>query len=154
MIKKETIIYYTVTVFKYHSRRDNVGDHVWGYRDILYTNIIYTVTKFIRNKIYTNIIYTETKLIHDYHWGFFCLPFSIIHLKSLKIVYVSTCKWIFTMYTPDICLLHLSPYTYPPVHGYPPCICSYLTYPKECIHVIINKHWHTVYDLIVWITYF
>ncbi len=45
--------------------------------------------------------------------------------------YISTCTWIPTMY-----------------------ICSDLTYPKECIHVIIKKHQHTVYDLIVWITHF
>ncbi len=68
------------------------------YSNKIYTNINYTVTKFICYKIYTNIICTETKLIHDYHWVFFLLPFSFIHLKSLKIV--STCKWIFTMFTP------------------------------------------------------
>ncbi len=96
--------------------RDKVYMQQNLYKHHLYvTNFIrdkvYTVTKFIRNKIYTvtkfiqtlfirlqnlyitkfiqNIIYTGTKLRHDYHWGFL-LPFSFIHLKSLKIVYVST----------------------------------------------------------------
>jgi hypothetical protein len=79
------------------------GTNCIGYREILYTNIIYTLqslyvtkfiqTLFIRNKIYTNIFCTKTKLIHDYHWGFL-LQCSFIHLKSAS----------------------------PPANGYSPCI--------------------------------
>ncbi len=124
------------------------------YGNKIYTNIIYTVTKFIRNKIYTNHYLYRNKIdtwlslgffvtifIHfiENHWRLYtsppangyspCIP-QIMSPPPLSI-YISTCTWILTMYM-------LWP----------------ITYPKECIHVIINKHWHTVYDLIAWIIYF
>jgi hypothetical protein len=104
-----------------------MGESLYGNK--IYTNIIYTVTKFIRNKIYTNIIFTETKLIHDYHWRFF---FVTIFIHSSKII--------------EDCIV----YTSPPANGYSPCIPQIMSPPPLSAYTyppVLHGYTHHVYAL-------
>ncbi len=109
--------------------------------------------------MYTNIICTETKLNHIV----FLIPLSLIRVKSSKIVYISTCKYIFTMYalTPDNVSISFRAYPYLFMDIFHVCsLCSELAnlYPWSNIHGIItnsnSNSYILVYDLICMIYMF